>query len=219
MSDHLVDIFDENYNYVGTELKSIAHQKGLWHRVFTCIIVNKEKNTIYFQKKVSGRYVFNRPDYIDITVGGHYMAGENIETGKREIEEETGFCIDFEDLVDLGVRQSSFSAESKYFANEFQHLFLLDKDCKLEDFCSIGNEVKGMVEVDIDGMLSMLLAELPSVKGRYGYNINGNYTEQEIVLTLNDIVPDYMRKDKLFLRLLIVAKRYCNSESNKYLYW
>lgn len=32
MSDEVIDICDENNVIAGKELKSIAHEKGLWHR-------------------------------------------------------------------------------------------------------------------------------------------------------------------------------------------
>lgn len=51
MADHLIDIYNENYELIGTELKSIAHEKGYWHQVFTCVIINSISNKIYFQKK------------------------------------------------------------------------------------------------------------------------------------------------------------------------
>ncbi|WP_432855295.1 hypothetical protein ACQPXB_22030 [Amycolatopsis sp. CA-161197] len=42
------------------------------------------------QKKAPRWYSFDRPDYADITVGGHYQAGETIPDGVREVHEELG---------------------------------------------------------------------------------------------------------------------------------
>ena len=90
-----IDIYNDKYEWVGTASKKEAHQKGLWHRVFTALLVNPRRKTVLLQKKVPDRYSFNRPDYIDVSVGGHYLAGETIEEGiKREIREETQLEID-----------------------------------------------------------------------------------------------------------------------------
>jgi isopentenyldiphosphate isomerase len=61
-----IDILNDKYEFVGTSSKQEAHKKGLWHRVFTCILVNPKHKTILLQKKGSGRYAFNRPDYLDV---------------------------------------------------------------------------------------------------------------------------------------------------------
>ncbi len=117
-----IDIFDDNYNYIGTEDKQIVHRKGIWHRVFTCQIFSSKDKCVYFQKKAPNRYSFSRPDYIDISVGGHYEAGENIEDGIREIYEETGldYNVKFQDLIPIGVRQTASTIAENYIANEFQ---------------------------------------------------------------------------------------------------
>ena len=35
-----IDIYDDNYNYIGVEDKQVVHRNGIWHRVFTCQIFN-----------------------------------------------------------------------------------------------------------------------------------------------------------------------------------
>lgn len=219
MAEHLIDIFDENYELIGTEMKSIAHKKGYWHQVFTCVIINSKNNKIYFQKKVPGRYTFERPDYIDITVGGHLKAGETVAEGIREIEEETGFSVDYNELVNLGMRQNTFSGEKKYFAYEYQHLYLLDKDCKLCDFKMDQKEVSGFVEIDIDELLDLLLHKIEVVNGKYAYMRDGEYVEENYGLTLRDVIPSYLKTDQLMLRITIAAKRYCNGEKTEILFW
>ncbi|WP_028777230.1 hypothetical protein [Shimazuella kribbensis] len=54
---------------------------GLWHRVFTCIVINSENRTMLLQKKSPSLYTFDRPNYVDVAVGGHYVADERIEDG------------------------------------------------------------------------------------------------------------------------------------------
>lgn len=219
MADHLVDIFDENFNLIGRELKSIAHEKGYWHQVFTCIIINSKTNKIYFQRKVPGRYSFERPDYIDITVGGHLKAGETVEQGIREIEEETGFIIEFSSLINLGLRQNTFSLEDKYYSNEYQNVFLCNIDCNLHDFKIDEDEVNAFVEVDIDQILELLLKNIEFVEARSIFMSDGKYIEDKFILSEDDIIPSYLKNDMFLLRLVISAKRYCNGENKQFLFW
>lgn len=218
MSDHLIDIFDENYNFIGSEMKSIAHQKALWHEVFTCLIINSKTNKIYFQKKVPQRYAFYRPDYIDITVGGHLYSGESVENGIREIVEETGFLVKYNDLISLGMRQNTFSKD-KYFAFEYQHIYLCDMNCNLQDFKMNGEEVSGFIETDIDELLELLFYKKTKIDSRFIYMSNNKIYEEKYVLTCNDIIPSYLKGDEFLLRLVIAAKRFCSGEREEYLFW
>ncbi|GAA4936119.1 hypothetical protein GCM10023224_16170 [Streptomonospora halophila] len=61
----LIDIYTDCNEHVGTADKRIAHERGLWHRTFSCLAFNPDTATVLLQKKSSGRYVFDRPDYAD----------------------------------------------------------------------------------------------------------------------------------------------------------
>jgi isopentenyldiphosphate isomerase len=54
----LIDIYTDRYEQVGTEEKTTAHQHGLWHRTFSCLLVNPATQTVVLQKKAPGRYAF-----------------------------------------------------------------------------------------------------------------------------------------------------------------
>ena len=84
----LIDIFSDRYEHTGTAEKKDAHARGLWHRTFSALLVNPDARTVTLQKKAPGRAGFDRPDYADFTVGGHYHAGEAIPDGVREAREE-----------------------------------------------------------------------------------------------------------------------------------
>lgn len=219
MADHLLDIYNENFELIGRELKSVAHEKGYWHQVFSCIIINSKKNKIFFQKKVPGRYVFERPDYIDITVGGHLKAGEGVFDGIREIEEETGLKVDKGGLINLGMRQNTFSTDNKYYAYEYQNVFLYDIECELSDFKGDEEEVSGFVEVDIDEMLDLLLGKKKCVQGKHAYMVHGKMIEKGYSLSMKDIIPSYLKTDKFMIRIVIAARRYCNGEKKEFLFW
>jgi len=207
-----IDIFNDKYELVGTANKKEAHQKGLWHRVFTCILVNPKTKTILLQKKVPGRYSFDRPDYIDVSVGGHYLAGEKIEEGTRELEEEVGIKMNFSNLIPLGVRQTAETVSEGYIVNEFQHIFICPLAQKLEDYHLEEVEVNGLVEMDIQDGIDLLLEKKDKIMGRGLFINNGKREVCEMEITKNDFVLSYLKKDQFFLRLLIAAKRYVEGD-------
>lgn len=51
MGNEIIDIFTDQYELVGQASKEEAHKNGLWHRVFTCIVINSENEKILLQKK------------------------------------------------------------------------------------------------------------------------------------------------------------------------
>ncbi|MXQ55340.1 hypothetical protein [Shimazuella alba] len=72
MVNEFIDIFTDQYEFIGQVSKEEAHRNGLWHRVFTCIVINSEKKTMLLQKKSPNQYTFDRPNYVDVAVGGTF---------------------------------------------------------------------------------------------------------------------------------------------------
>jgi len=215
-----IDIYDDRYHWVGKADKHKAHQEGLWHRVFTCLLVIPKQRTVLLQKKIPGGYPFNRPDYLDISVGGHYLAGESIEEGVREIREELGLNICYNELISIGIRQTAATIREDYVANEFQHIFLLPLNISLQDIILSGSEVRGLVEVNVDEGIELLLGNRHHLQARgvflesYGQN-----RLVELTISREDFVSAYLTLDKLFLRLFIAAQRLINGERKELIFW
>lgn len=55
----MIDIFDENYTYIGCAEKSVAHKFGLWHQTFQCWIIRRRDNNNYilFQKRANQKKI------------------------------------------------------------------------------------------------------------------------------------------------------------------
>ncbi|MDQ1246412.1 MAG: hypothetical protein QG597_780, partial [Actinomycetota bacterium] len=147
----LIDVFTDRYESAGTAQKKEAHVKGLWHRTFSCLVTDPVRRTVLLQKKSPDRYVFDRPDYADITVGGHYEAGETIAQGVRELHEELGLTtVTYTDLHPIGVRQTAVTLAPEWIEREFQHWHLLAHTGGLAAIPLADAEVTGLVEIRID---------------------------------------------------------------------
>ncbi|MGG5737686.1 MULTISPECIES: NUDIX hydrolase [Bacillus cereus group] len=219
MADHNVDIFNDKYEYIGISNKRLAHLEGLWHRVFTCIVINSDEKTMILQSKVPNQYSFEREDYLDISVGGHYKAGERIQDGIRELKEEIGIDVDFEELIEIGIRQTSKTISADYISNEFQHLFLYDSNRQLTQYKPDNKEVKELVEVPIYQGIDLLLGKIEYLEVKTFGIKDGNRVVSHKVITLKDFVPDYLTIDKFMMRLFITAKRYIEGEKKEFLFW
>lgn len=218
-----IDVYTDKNEPAGYSVsKKEAHAKGLWHRVFTCLVVNTDNQTIYLQKKTPGRYIFDRPDYLDITVGGHYEAGEKIEDGIREIEEEIGIKVSFEQLVPLGQRQTSVTLDKHYNNNEFQHIFLLPTKNTITEFKHNTNEVCGLVEIPVLDGINLITGSIDQLTVSSSFqDTSGAQCKDVKLITVRreDFVPSYLKTDEFMLRLLIAAQRYLEGQDPKLIYW
>ena len=64
------------------------------------------------------------PNLLDKSCGGHLTAGEAVEDGVRELEEELGVVASFEDLIPCGVMPVETQVSSTVLDREFCHIFL-----------------------------------------------------------------------------------------------
>lgn len=208
----LIDIFNENHKYLGVCEKELAHKLGLWHEVFNGIIVNKENKSIIFQIKNAKHNQVHDMDKIDISVGGHYQAGEKIEDGIREIKEESGIEIDFRDLVYLGERQVSTIVKEDYIVREFQKIFIVPYNGSITNLKCQDDEVNGFIEFEIDNCIDLFLKNKTSIIG-----VDNN--QKNVEVTLKNFVESYLNGDELYLRLAIASKRFIEGERKELLKW
>ncbi|SEB47244.1 NUDIX domain-containing protein [Amycolatopsis tolypomycina] len=214
----LIDIFNDRYEPIGTEDKKTAHAKGLWHRTFSALAVNPTTQRVLLQKKAPGRYSFNRPDYADITVGGHYHAGETIPDGVREIHEELGLPVAYRDLHPIGLRQTAVTLAPDYVEREFQHWHLLPLDVGLDEIPLADAEVSGLVDIALHDAIALADGDIDAVPARYATRTDTGLDYSDGTLATADLVPNYLTLDQLYLRLFIAARRFCTGQRRN-LFW
>lgn len=212
----LIDIFTDRYEHIGAEDKRIAHTQGLWHRTFSCLATNPRTQTVLLQKKTPGRYSFDRPDYADVTVGGHYEAGETIEDGVREVHEELGLPISYHELHPIGIRQTAVSLGPNHIEREFQHWHLLPLTHDLADIPLADSEVAGLAELTVDDAIGLASGDLTEAPARF-LRRHGNRFD-EATLARDDLIPGYLTIDQLYLRLFLAARRYHGGQ-RQHLFW
>jgi isopentenyl-diphosphate delta-isomerase len=90
--DELVDIVEENGNFIKVVSKREAHERGLLHKTAIGQLINSKGEWLLVKqsknRQDAGQYVS--------PVGGHVTSGENdIEALKREANEELGLSDNF----------------------------------------------------------------------------------------------------------------------------
>jgi 8-oxo-dGTP pyrophosphatase MutT (NUDIX family) len=215
----LIDVFTDRYEPAGTADKKDAHARGLWHRTFSALVINPSARTVTLQKKAPGRAGFDRPDYADFTVGGHYHAGETVPDGIREAHEELGLNdLTYADFFPLGIRQTAVTLAPDRIEREFQHWHLLPYPCELATIPLDDAEVSGLVEIGLDNAIALAAGDTQQADALYLSRDGDGRRLAPGTLTRHDLVPGYLAVDCLYLRLFIAARRYIAGD-REYLSW
>ena len=99
MKEEKVILVDSNDNPIGTMPKMEAHEKAVLHRAFSVFILNK-KGHLMLQQRAFHKY--HSPGLWTNTYCSHQRVGEdNIEAGKRRLQEEMGFSTSLEVLFNF----------------------------------------------------------------------------------------------------------------------
>lgn len=206
----MLTIYNAKMTPLYKEDKKIAHEQALWHKVVAGIVFNKKMNTVYFQTIYpKASYTFERPDYIDFSIGGHIEDDETTQEAiVREAKEELAlseFTPHF-----LGIRVCNCDPSPTYRIREFQYFYGIETTKTLQEmtFLQSDNEVKSVIEIKLEEFLDILLKIKPSAQANEmtldRQTRNGTYTPN-ITLTADRIVPDYY-KDKSILEKFLAVK-------------
>ncbi|KAB2333311.1 NUDIX domain-containing protein [Cytobacillus depressus] len=145
MENELLKIFDQQRNPIGIASREEIHKAGHWHETFHCWFISFEDGLpyIYLQKRSAAKKDY--PNLLDITAAGHILADESIRDGVREIKEELGVEIAFDELVPLEIIEYSVTRDG-LIDNEIAHVFLYKSQFTFDAFKLQKEEVSGLVK-------------------------------------------------------------------------
>jgi len=207
-----LDIYDANFNHIGTEERGKAHEQGLWHQAFHCWVIRPNGKMLI---QMRGANVTNYPSLLDVSAAGHMQAGEKLEDCVREIKEELGLDTDYSALTYLGYyRQATDKTiHDRPFKNrEFTHVFFMRDDTPLAEYHLQEEEVDGIYELDIADALAFFSDDTQTITVEGYKRTDNGLTPEKMSVKLENFTP---RSKWLWLKIFIMAERYLNGE--KYL--
>ncbi|HTG01345.1 MAG TPA: NUDIX domain-containing protein [Nitrospirota bacterium] len=182
-----------------------AHRTGVWHGAFHCLIVNRLKGTVLFQKRSRDKKI--APARYDVSVGGHYASGEQVEdAAPREIREELGLEVQFSDLIPVGKRIFVYCFAEGVREYEFQDVFLLPAHVESHALKLQREELDGVIEMDVEKGIALLSGALPVLEQML---LKPDGRTESATVSKQDFVPCL---DEYYLKLLLIARRYVNGE-------
>ncbi|WNS44881.1 NUDIX domain-containing protein [Paenibacillus sp. MMS20-IR301] len=155
MNKEILTTFDEQGHVTGTAPRDEVHRLGLWHETFHCWFVGKDDSglTVYLQLRST-----QKRDYaglLDITAAGHLTAGETVQDGVREVQEELGLALAFDELKPLGIIPYCMDTAG-FLDRERANVFIYENRYALEDFVLQQEEVAGIVQASFSSFRSLI---------------------------------------------------------------
>lgn len=197
----LFDVYDENGNWTGIAERSEAHARGLWHHTVHCWLVRKEMDDtqgaanvrILFQRRSANKDT--NPDCYDITAAGHLEAGESPQAVIRELEEELGIQVTFDQLFEYGIirEQASGVVRGKpYIDAEVSYVYGLVTSMPLMSFQLQEEEVSGLYEADADDLIALMEGRIEEITASGVELHSGQLAHVDAVITRESFVArDY----------------------------
>lgn len=183
-----------------------AHATGAWHGAFHCLIVYScaGRATVLFQLRSREKKI--APGKFDVSVGGHYSAGEGPATaGPREIMEELGLAVSFDSLLPLGKRTFVYCFTPGVREYEFQDVYLLPLG-NLTGLSFQKSEVEGALEMDVESGIRLFQGDVSSLACVF---LAEDGVRNLLQVRPDDFVPCH---DHYYLKLLQLARRYFDGE-------
>ncbi len=201
-AEEMIDVFDPEGNWLGRETNRKAHADGLWHRSFHCWIAYRRDDgvkVVVLQRR--GPYKRDYPNYLDISAAGHYQAGEDVEGGIRELEEELGVSVDAKQLRLVARRTINEQLDNGTVNREFQDIYFLLETVRPRACKPSYPEVGGVFQAPIQALRELLDEEAQTVdcKGR-AFAID---TEKLEPATLTATVDHFIPASRTYLKVIL----------------
>ncbi|MCM3612019.1 NUDIX domain-containing protein [Planococcus sp. MERTA32b] len=187
MDKEMIMACDEDGTPTGIATREEIHKRGLWHETFHCWIVEIEDGTPYIHLQLRSADKKDFPGQLDISAAGHILAHESIADGVREIEEELGIDVKFEELISLGVVKDQLSLEG-FKDNERCHIFLYMAEQSLDGAYRFQKEeVAGMFRFVFQDFVDLCMGSAESIES--AWELAAAETPSQKSVTLADLVP------------------------------
>lgn len=150
----LLEVFDAAGRATGlAKSRAAIHLDGDWHVAFHCWILRRGAREVVLQRRSLRKDTF--AGLWDAAAAGHWRYGESPAEAAREITEELGLIVPFEDLHYRGRESSSRCFPNGLTDREFHEVYVLLDDRPLTDYRPDPSEVIGLAAFPLDRLLDV----------------------------------------------------------------
>lgn len=146
------------------------------------------------------------PGLLDVTAGGHYMAGEVISDGMREVEEELGRRYEMSELLSLGKKIYMGYDVKKRIRHNVVDVFMVKDNAPLEDYRLEQEEVYAICALPVQEIINIF------TKTGYSYDATG-ITSTGSPITIHASKETFpVNFDNYHFKIALLADRFLKGE-------
>ncbi len=187
MNDEMIMACEEDGTPIRIATREEIHKKGLWHETFHCWIVEIQDGTPYIHLQLRSPAKKDFPNLLDISAAGHILAHETVEDGVREVQEELGIDVVFDDLTPLGIIKDQLVLQN-FVDNERCHVFLYKTEKELDNSYHFQKEeVADMFKFDFQDFYNLCTGGTERIESAEG--LAAPRTPSQKSITLANLVP------------------------------
>lgn len=143
--------------------RALVHRDGDWHRALHVWVAGIDADGPFLLAQRRSLDKDTWPGHLDVTVGGHYRAGEGFAQVVREIDEEIGLMPAPIELRPIGLRVCANEREPGILDRELQDVFLWRNDAPLDAYRPNPDELVELVKLPLAPLLDLLGGSLAAV--------------------------------------------------------
>ena len=186
----LLEVFDRSGKPTGrARTRAEIHRDGDWHLAFHCWILRRGGQEVVLQQRSLLKDTF--PGCWDAAAAGHWRFSETPAQAAREIAEELGIEVAFEQLVHRGRERSSRRMPNGLIDREWHEVYALHDDRPLSRYRPDVDEVIGLATFKVAEVIALASGRLARGNATEGYTVNtdGSLTRSAVAVSRADLVP------------------------------
>jgi isopentenyldiphosphate isomerase len=186
----LLEVFDAEGRATGrAKPRAAIHLNGDWHLAFHCWILRRDGQEVVLQQRSQHKDTY--AGNWDAAAAGHWRFGETAAEAAREIAEELGIEVRFEDLIFRGRESSARRFPNGLTDHEFHEVYVLYDDRPLTAYRPDPAEVVGLAAFPLDALISVVAGEAVSVTASEAVAVSadGGVAPNRVTLSRDQMVP------------------------------
>jgi isopentenyldiphosphate isomerase len=184
-----------------------AHDDGDWVGGFNLWIFTKqpEPSIVYQRRSLQKRWA---PGLLDVAAGGHYMAGEKLLDGLREVSEELGKTYATDNIQYLGRSLFVIVDTKSRELREVVEIYMTEDESPLTSYTLQAEEV--------DAIITCPVQELLRVNRQIGYSFTADGIDDAGKIIKLDVTKGSFPENwnDYHYKMAILANRYFNGETD-----
>lgn len=186
----LLEVFDAAGRPTGrAKSRAAIHLDGDWHVAFHCWILREGGREVVLQRRSWHKDTF--AGLWDAAAAGHWRYGESPAEASREIAEELGLAVQFENLSYRGREKIQRRFPNGLIDREFHEVYVVDDDRPLTAYRPDPSEVMSVAAFPLAELIEVASGKRASVRATEAVSVahDGALQPAEVTASKAELVP------------------------------